>query len=226
MKSLSCHNLTYSRPLPGGGAREILRETNCRFPAGNVAVIGGAIGAGKSTLVHLLAGLMRPTSGEVMADGEPVSRWVTAHKDVWRRKVGIVFQHAHLMGGLTAFENVILPLIPRPMSLSKIRAAGMRALEFLEANHLAGKAVRSLSGGEHQMIAIARAICAGPEVILADEPTAHQDDQSATRVLTHLRNLADTGCIVILVAHDPRIAASGAGDRFYVLRDGMLGPAA
>lgn len=222
MKTLSCHNLCYSRRLSDGGARRILENIDHRFSAGEIAVISGAVGAGKSTFIHLLAGLMRPEIGEVQADGEPVSRWVSAHRDIWRRKVGIVFQHAPLMTGITAFENVILPLVPRRITLAEIRAAGIRVLESLEAEHLAGKAVHSLSGGERQKIAIARALCGKPELILADEPTAHQDNQAARRILELLRHRADAGSIVILTAHDPRITGSAMGDRNFIIEGTRL----
>lgn len=220
MKEISCHDLCFSRPVSGGGERTILEQVNCTFPAGRVSLITGGTGAGKSTLVHILAGLIRPTSGEVLADGSPVSRWVTAHKDLWRRKAGIVFQRPHLLSGMTGLENVLLPLIPRGLNLTEIRDAGMASLERVKGAHLAGEGVSGLSGGERQKIAIARALAAGPEVLFADEPTAHQDDQSAGVVLEVMRKEALGGRIVVIVAHDRRILESGIVDLHWTVEGG------
>jgi ABC-type lipoprotein export system ATPase subunit len=222
MKEIACRNLCFSRTGPGRRNGGILEGVNCSFPAGEVSLITGITGAGKSTLLHLLAGLFRPTSGEVHADGVPVSRWVTAHKDLWRRKTGIVFQQPHLMMELTGLENVMLPLIPRGSSLPKIRRAGMESLERLGAAHLAGEVVSGLSGGERQKIAIGRALAVGPEALFADEPTAHQDDGSAKSVLDVLHQESGEGCIVVIVAHDHRVLESGIAKRHFTIEHGRV----
>jgi putative ABC transport system ATP-binding protein len=220
MKELSCHNLCFSRSA--SGEKAILEDVNCSFSSGEVTLITGITGAGKSTLLHILAGMIRPTSGEVKSDGRPVSRWVTAHKDLWRRKVGIVFQQPHLMRGLTALENVMTPLIPRGWSLSEIRNAGMESLEKLRAGHLAGKGVSGLSGGERQKIAIARSLAALPEALLADEPTAHQDDDSTGLMLDVFKEKSLGGCLVVIAAHDHRILKSGIADHHYTIENGRV----
>ena len=222
MKELYCKEICFSRSQFGRGEKAILDQVNCSFPAGKISLITGITGAGKSTLLHILAGLIRPTSGEVRADGSPVSRWVTAHKDLWRRRTGIVFQQSHFMRGLTALENVMLPLIPRGLSLPEIKKRGMESLEKLGAGHLAGEGVKRLSGGERQKIAIARALAAAPEVLLADEPTAHQDDESAGRVLGIMKKESEEGCIVVIVAHDHRILKSGIADRHFTIECGRV----
>lgn len=222
MRELSCHDLCFSRPASDQGEKIILDRINCSFPSGEVSLITGVTGAGKSTLLHILAGLIRPTSGEVRADGHPVSRWVTAHKDLWRRKVGIVFQQTRLMRGMTALENVVLPLIPRGSSISEIRHAGMESLVKLGMGHLAGERVSGLSGGERQRIAIARAIAAGSEALFADEPTAHQDDESAGQVLDAVKAKSREGGIIVLVAHDHRILKNGIADRHFAIENGRL----
>lgn len=222
MKELSCHDLCFSRPASGRGEKAILDLVNCSFPSGEVSLITGITGAGKSTLLHILAGLIRPTSGEVRADGHPVSRWVTAHKDLWRRKTGIVFQQDRLMWGMTVLENVMLPLVPRGPGLSEIRRVGMESLSKLRVGHLAGERGSGLSGGERQKIAIARAIAAGPEALFADEPTAHQDDESAGLVLDIIKRASREGRIVVLVGHDHRILESGIADRHLTIESGRV----
>jgi putative ABC transport system ATP-binding protein len=200
----------------------ILDDVNCVFSSGEVSLITGITGAGKSTLLHILAGLIRPSSGEVKADGLPVSRWVTAHKDLWRRKVGIVFQQPHFMTGMTALENVMAPLIPRGSSLSEIRKAGMESLQRLKAFHLAGKEIGALSGGERQKIAMARSLAVNPEALFADELTAHQDDESTGLMLDILKKESLGGCMVVIAAHDHRILKSGIADRRYTIERGRV----
>lgn len=222
MKEISCHRLCFSRSTAGRGEKAILDQVNCSFSAGEISLITGATGAGKSTLLHILAGLIRPSSGEVQADGSPISRWVTAHKDLWRRKAGIVFQQPHLIRGMTALENVITPLIPRGSSLSKIVKTGLESLERLKAVHLAGKEVGALSGGEKQKIAMARSLAAGPEALFADEPTAHQDDESTGLILDLLKEESLGGCMVVIAAHDHRILQGGIADRHYTIVSGKV----
>jgi ABC-type lipoprotein export system ATPase subunit len=185
-------------------------------------MISGETGAGKSTLLYLLAGLLRPTQGEVLADGEPVSRWVNAHRDHWRRKVGIVFQSDRLISDLSAMENVFLPLVPRGYTLGDSRRLALQALRRLRAEDLALETVSKLSGGERQQVAIARALVAPPSFLLADEPTAHQDRDSASAILDTLQEVAATGAVVIVMAHDARILASGISQPRYQLDGGQL----
>ncbi len=222
MRELSCHQLCFSRPAPGGRTVGILDRIDTQFTAGSMSVISGATGAGKSTLVYLLCGLLRPTGGEIRADNAPVSRWVSAHKDLWRKDVGIVFQHSHLINDLTAFENVILPLIVRHKDMKEIRSAGLTSLERLDVGHLAGKPAGKLSGGERQKVATARALCTSPGLLLADEPTAHQDDPSAAHILELFAAHARNGNIVIVVAHDRRVLSGKMADRRFRLSGGNM----
>ena len=183
----------------------LLRSVDAAFGRGRAALISGAMGAGKSTLLHILASILRPTGGEVVVDGKPVSRWTAAHRDRWRRNVGIVFQSTHLWPELTPLENVILPLIPRGLPLAAVRAMGMESMEMFEVFHLAGRKVRDLSGGERQRLALARAWVARPPLVLADEPTAHQDDRGVERIVHWIGTAAGRGTAVIVASHDPRL---------------------
>ncbi|MCJ7830259.1 MAG: ATP-binding cassette domain-containing protein, partial [Desulfobacterales bacterium] len=219
---LRCHRLGLMRPGPSGTERAMLSGVEATFPAGAVTLVTGATGAGKSTLLHLLAGILRPTQGEVQADGRPVSRWLASHKDRWRREVGIVFQRAYFLPNLTVFENVLLPFIPRPGTLSTWRRQAHRALQALNVGHLAGERVSLLSGGERQRVAVARATVTGPRFLLADEPTAFQDGEGTRLIMFLLQKIKERGASVVLASHDPRVAAQPFAERHYHLEDGRL----
>jgi ABC-type lipoprotein export system ATPase subunit len=219
---LSCHALQRFRRGVDGTERPVIDGVDADFPAGEISLIVGPTGAGKSTLLHLLAGLLRPTAGEVRADGEPVSRWVTAHRDRWRRRVGVLFQTPSLVPDLTVLENVMLPLIPRGRSLSDIRRRAGGCLERAGMSHLAGQPAAILSGGEGQRAALARALAVDPRFLIADEPTAHQDDEGAAIVMAALRAERDRGAAVVVAGHDHRLLAAGVADRRYRLASGRL----
>jgi ABC-type lipoprotein export system ATPase subunit len=221
-RGIECRGLTVARRTSDGREKLVIDELSAQFEAGQMAVIAGATGAGKSTLLHALAGLLRPTRGEVVVDGEPVSRWVSLHRDRWRRKVGIVFQHDRLLGDLSAVENVLLPLIPRKSGLKECRRSAMAALSRLSVDPLADEIVRTLSGGERQRVAIARALVVHPSFLFADEPTAHQDHKSAEQIVDTLSTAAAAGAVVVVTAHDPRILEAETTVARYHLVQGRL----
>jgi ABC-type lipoprotein export system ATPase subunit len=218
-RGIECRRLTVARRTSDGREKLVIDDLSAQFETGQMAVISGATGAGKSTLLYVLAGLLRPIQGEIVADGEAVSRWVSSHRDRWRRRVGIVFQHDRLLGDLSAVENVLLPLIPRGGGLKECRRSALAALSRLSVDQLADKMVRNLSGGERQRVAIARALVSQPSFLLADEPTAHQDHKSAEEILKTLAAAAAAGAVVVVTAHDPRILEAGAtGGRFRLVQ--------
>jgi ABC-type ATPase involved in cell division len=220
--AIECRDLTVAYPSPDGQRHVVLDAIRVRFPPARIALITGPTGAGKSTLLHTLAGLIRPTAGEVIVGDAPVSRWRSAHRDLWRRKVGVVFQQPSDIADLTVLENVLLPMVPAGGRLADIRQRAMAALESVAISHLAGSAMERLSGGERQRVSIARALINRPVVLLADEPTAHQDDDSAQRVLNLLARLQPAGVTVVIAAHDPRVAAASIADDRYRLAGGVL----
>ncbi len=218
-RGIECRRLTVARRASDGREKVVIDDLSAQFETGQMAVISGATGAGKSTLLHVLAGLLRPVQGEVVVDGEAVSRWVSSHRDRWRRRVGIVFQHDRLLGDLSAVENVVLPLIPRGGGLKECRRSALAALSRLSVDPLADKLVRNLSGGERQRVAIARALVAQPSFLFADEPTSHQDHKSTEEILKTLAAAAAAGAVVVVTAHDPRILEAGVtGGRFRLVQ--------
>ena len=198
---INCRSLSVCFSMGNGKTRPILDNLNATFPAGKISLVSGAIGVGKTTLLNVLGGLMRPTAGEVRVNGQAVSRWTGAHRDRWRREAGIVFQHDHLLPDHTVLENVMLPLIPRSHTLGECRRRGRTALGHVALLHKAGSRAGTLSGGERQKTAIARALVARPSFVFADEPTAHQDPENAERIMRLLERCARRKAVVVVAAH-------------------------
>ena len=210
-----------TRKLPSGGRElTILDRVDLTFQAGEFAAVLGPSGSGKSTLLALMAGLDRPSSGEVIVDGTPIQAMSEDGLALLRRhKIGFVFQSFQLLGNLTARENVLLPieLLGQPDPVG-------RADELLAAVGLDDRGHHypsQLSGGEQQRVALARAFAARPPILLADEPTGNLDGTTGRKVLELLTELRRReGTTLILVTHDPAVAA--LADRRIHLRDGRV----
>lgn len=219
---LTCHAVGFSHHNARGDARPVLEAVEAHFPAGQINWISGPTGAGKSTLLHLLAGLRRPCQGEIRADGQPVSRWLAAHRDRWRRQLGIIFQHDRLLADLTVLENVMLPLIPHASSLRELRNRARRVLAQVDLADAARRSPTELSGGERQRAAAARALVVAPRFLLADEPFAHQDEAHARALQGLFRARARAGAAVIVAAHGKTLPDREDIDRHWQLTDGRL----
>ena len=184
-----------------------------------LAILGPS-GSGKSTLLALVAGLDRPTEGEIWLDGQPVhSLSEDALALLRRRSVGFVFQSFQLLPHLTALENVLVPLELRGVAESEERAARLLAdVGLAERGH---HYPAQLSGGEQQRVALARAFAGDPPLLLADEPTGNLDSATGAKVLDLLLDMQRrTGSTLVLVTHDAEVAARA--DRRIYLRDGRI----
>ena len=217
--AISVRGLT--KRLPSGGRLlTILDAVDFDVARGeNVAILGPS-GSGKSTLLALLAGLDRPSEGEIFLDGTPIQDLSEDELALLRRKkVGFVFQSFHLLAHQTARENVLLPL-----ELAGQTNPGKRAEELLELVGLGERGHHypaQLSGGEQQRVALARAFAGEPEILFADEPTGNLDSATGQNVLHLLEELRrDVGTTMILVTHDPTVAERA--DRRIHLRDGRI----
>jgi putative ABC transport system ATP-binding protein len=210
-----------TRRLPSGDRElTILDHVDLAIEPGEFVAVLGPSGSGKSTLLALMAGLDRPTSGEIRIDGTPIQAMSEdALALLRRRKIGFVFQSFQLLSNLTARENVLLPI--ELLGLSNPFA---RADELLAAVGLADRGHHypsQLSGGEQQRVALARAFAARPPILLADEPTGNLDGATGRRVLELLTELrAREGTTLVLVTHDPAVAAL-AGRQIHLL-DGRV----
>ncbi len=219
---LACRRLDFRWPGKHQDEPLVLASVEAVFSPGTVSLVTGDTGSGKSTLLHLLAGLLRPTAGEVWAGGQPVSRWPSRHRDLWRQQVGIVFQHLALIPDLTVAENLLLPLIPRQIAWSRMQADVHRQLADADLSDLAKAPANTLSGGQRQRVAVARALVAHPRFLLADEPTAFQDDGHAVRIGAKLGMAAREGAVVVICSHDPRLRSSNEMDRRFHLASATL----
>ena len=185
-----------------------LRETSVTIPAGTFVCLMGPSGSGKSTLLNLIAGIDRPSSGQIMVDGRDISKLSEGALAAWRNQtIGFIFQTFNLIPVLTAFENVELPLLLTKLSKSERRSHVETALKLVGLGDRMTHYPRQLSGGQEQRVAIARAIVTDPALILADEPTGDLDAQSADEVLAILEKLnREFKKTVVMVTHDPRAA--------------------
>jgi putative ABC transport system ATP-binding protein len=210
-----------TRRLPSGGRElTIVDAVDLSIPAGQFVAVLGPSGSGKSTLLALMAGLDRPTSGEVRIDGQPISGLSEDELALLRRhKIGFVFQSFQLLGNLTARENVLLPA-----ELRGLPDPPARADELLAAVGLADRGHHypsQLSGGEQQRVALARAFAARPPILLADEPTGNLDGATGRIVLDLMTELRRReGTTLVLVTHDAAVAA--LADRQIHLLDGRI----
>lgn len=194
---------TYSM---GTVAVHALAGVDLDIEGGTFYVIMGPSGSGKSTLLHLIGGLDRPTSGQLLVDGQSIEALDENALAVYRRrKVGFIFQSFNLIQSMTALENVEFPMRFAGLSRGKRRK---RALELLEKVGLAERAhhrPNELSGGQQQRVAIARALVNDPQLILADEPTGNLDSASGISIMQLLSELHQSGRTVLVVTHDPRM---------------------
>jgi putative ABC transport system ATP-binding protein len=190
------------------GADEVhaLEHVSLRVPPARFVALVGPSGSGKSTLLNILAGLDRPTDGEVVVAGERLNDLSEDQLAAFRgRHVGFVFQFFNLIPVLTAQENVELPLLLTHLARAERRERAATALRVVGLTERATHVPRQLSGGEQQRVAIARAIVSDPEIIVADEPTGDLDAKNAEETLGLLRTLKqEFGKTVVMVTHDPR----------------------
>ena len=219
---LRCADIGLTLQRTRGGEKTVLRHIDVDFKPGRIALISGITGSGKTSLLHLLAGLLRPSSGALLDGDRPVSRWTVPHLDRWRRRAGIVFQHPRLFGDLTVLENVMLPMIPRARSIGRLRRSSLQRLDDLSMAHTAGERADMLSGGESQRVSVARALVSQPEILIADEPTAHQDTAGTALVLAALKAATTWNAVVVVASHDPRVKQRPFADDVFCLADGRI----
>ncbi len=205
---------------PDGSLLNILTGVDLVVGVGEAVALLGASGSGKSTLLGLLAGLDEPTEGEVMLLGSDLSGLdEDARARLRLGQVGFVFQSFQLLPGMTAFENIALPLKLSGATKPKQHAA--RLLEEVGLQERAGHLPRQLSGGEQQRVALARAFAGDPRILFADEPTGNLDPETGRQIIDLMFSLRDRcGTALVLVTHDEQLA--GRCDRVYRLARGKL----
>lgn len=217
---LSVAHLAKEWPIPGHNPLVVLKGLSLNIFSGESVAIIGPSGSGKSTLLSLLAGLDRPTSGEVKVMGQDMAQMNEGALSVFRGKhLGIVFQQFHLMPSLTALENVSLPLDIAGDHQAKEKARD--ALQHVNLKERMSHLPKELSGGECQRVAIARALVTRPALLLADEPSGNLDPETGAQITDLLfRIAAEHRMTMLLVTHNMELAARC--DRQLIMRGGQL----
>ena len=219
---LDVRNVSHGFNDQSGHRLSVLESLDLRINPGDSVAIIGPSGAGKSTLLSLLAGLDIPESGEILFEGEAFSGLSEDQRAAVRRgRIGFVFQSFQLLQGLTAVENVMLPLELTGMSVAQAKQRAMKWLERVGLGARTHHRPRMLSGGEQQRVALARAFVNEPALLFADEPTGNLDRRTGESVSELLFELnQETGTTLILVTHDERLASRC--QRILSLEDGTL----
>ncbi len=205
-----------------GRPTDVLRGITLRIDAPGCVAIMGPSGSGKSTLLHLIAGLDRPNTGEILVAGKPIHQLDERALTLYRRRdVGIVFQKFNLISTMDAVTNVMLPGL---LDGHVEKIAQDRALTLLAEFNLSGQLHQrpdTMSGGEQQRVAMARALYFEPTILLADEPTGNLDTESSERIWSMLHTMAhQRNMLIVMVTHEP--AAAAHCDSAYILKDGCI----
>jgi putative ABC transport system ATP-binding protein len=200
-----------------------LDKVSLTIDRGEVAVLMGPSGSGKTSLLSLIGCMARPTEGKILVENRDVvklpERFLT---DIRRKKFGFIFQQFHLIRELTVLENVLLPLYPLEIGARKMKDQAQPILTKLRIDGKKHLKVKKLSGGEQQRVAIARALINEPQVIIADEPTAHLDRKLAQEFMDTLAVLKREGKTIVIATHDPFIHDNDLVSRTIVMGDGRI----
>jgi putative ABC transport system ATP-binding protein len=205
----------------GGVEYPALSDVSLSIAANEFLALTGASGSGKSTMMNILGCLDTPTLGRYTLDGEEVAGLDEEQlASVRNRKIGFVFQNFYLMPRMTALDNVAQPLIYRGIGPAQRREHARRALERVGLADRTGHRPNEMSGGQRQRVAVARALVGHPELLLADEPTGNLDSRTAREILDLFTQLHAEGQTVVIVTHDPGVAA--CCKRLVRLHDGRI----
>jgi putative ABC transport system ATP-binding protein len=220
---MSFLELRHVSKMYGEGPAEVqaIADVDMHVDAGELVAVMGPSGSGKSTLLTIAGSLEEPSSGQVLIGGAPLSKMSRADKARLRRRaIGYVFQDFNLLAGLTAAENVSLPLELDGVSARKARPIGIKALDELGLGEAAARFPDELSGGERQRVAIARAVVGNRQLLLADEPSGALDSVNGEAVMRLLLTVCRRGVATVVVTHDAQLASWA--DRVVFIRDGRI----
>ena len=204
---LQTRHLSKTYVLSGNHKVHALQDANMELQQGNWLAITGPSGSGKSTLLALLAGLDRPSSGEVLLNGSNISQANDVRLARYRKeKIGIIFQEYQLFEELNSLENVTMPLVVSNMTIKQRQTKGLALLETVGMADRATHLPRQLSGGERQRVAVARALVHNPDIIFADEPTSNIDERAAETVMNLFHSFKQAGKSLIVVSHSRELS--------------------
>ena len=203
------------------GERDILKNVNMTIGEKTITVITGKSGTGKTTLLGIMSGLLKPDSGRVLFRGKNIFRWLDFMRSRYRnKKIGFIFQFFNLLPDMTAYQNIIYPAIINPFS-KNIRGEADFLVNYLGISHIKNNYPTTLSGGELQRVAVARSIINRPEVVLADEPTGNLDDATADQIISLFSEIKEKyGISFVIVTHEKKFLS--VADVHYHLTDGQF----
>lgn len=206
----------------GPSAVHAVSRGSLNVQSGELVLVMGPSGSGKTTMLSMLGGLLRPTTGSVSIEGVHLTSLSQAELAAVRlRRIGFVFQAFNLLSALTVEENILFPARLGHMKMAEARTRARQLMERLGLSHRRDALPNSLSGGEKQRVAVARALINEPPLILADEPTGNLDSKSGQEVVMILHDIArDEGRAIVIVTHDPRV--EDVADRILWIEDGAL----
>ena len=200
-----------------------IQGVNLTIGSDGATALRGPSGSGKTTLLSILGCLARPTSGRIMLQDREITslpeRFLT---EIRRKTFGFMFQQFHLIKGITALENVMIPAYPNGEKYASLKERAMDLLELLNLETKAFSKVEWLSGGEAQRVAIARALINNPAIIIADEPTAHLDTRLSREFMEIMGQFKKEGKTILIASHDPKVYESSVIDRIVDMRDGKV----
>ncbi|MBK7978572.1 MAG: ABC transporter ATP-binding protein [Ignavibacteriae bacterium] len=181
-----------------------LKKINFNVNENEFILLRGASGSGKSTILSIVGGLIKPTDGEVIVDGKSIAKLPDKFSSLLRReKIGFIFQKFNLISDLSVYDNIIIPLIPGKLSRSEIESKVDKLLSDFSLNNKKNILIKKLSNGEQQRVAIARALINNPKIILTDEPTANLDEKLSNDFIEIIKKLKSNGITILLASHDP-----------------------
>lgn len=190
---------------------------------GEAVVLQGPSGSGKTSLLSLIGCMARPTSGQIRIDEKDVAKLPEPFlARIRRESFGFIFQQLNLLRDLSVLDNILLPLYPTGLKVAEMRSRAQETLKQLSLLEKQTLKVAQLSGGEQQRVAIARALINQPEIIIADEPTAHLDSALSGELLAILERLKSNGKTIVLATHDPDVYQHRLIDRRFSMHDGVL----
>lgn len=201
--------------------KPIFSNINMEVAHGEFLFLTGISGAGKSTMFKLITALEKPDKGEILFNGENIDNLNSKSIALHRRRIGVVFQDYKLLAKKTAAENIAFPLLIHGLSPFKVEEKIRKIAKKVEIEHLLTQRIQSLSGGEQQLVAIARASIHSPLLILADEPTANLDQKTAGRIINMLQMFNDEGKTIIIATHDINLIKAHR-KRILLIKNGSL----
>jgi len=220
---IKLENVTKTYEINKNNKVTALNDINLEVKEGELVVLKGASGSGKSTILSLLAALSKPTTGEVIVDDKRISKLPDNFAALYRREnIGFIFQKYNLIPTLSVEDNILLPLVPTNPDENEAQKKLDKVMDTFNISHKKDAIVRNLSGGEQQRVAIARAHVNDPKIIIADEPTANLDEKLSLDFIKILSELKKSNKTIIVATHDPLFFDLEFVDRIIEVHNGKV----